>query len=158
MSYDLIFAPKTDDQSWEEALEALQEAGDGDDEGDPVSPEVWAGLLEAAQQVLGEVEVTEDDDYYELKEESTGIELSYFPGNVEITTPYGYSGDRAKTIVTSLYRLAEAVQEITGLPGYDPQVELPVSEAISQPDLAVTAFDRAAALFAERGITTPGDD
>jgi hypothetical protein len=158
MSYDLIFAPKTDDQSWEEALEALEEAGDGDDEGEPVSPEVWAALLEAAQQVLGEVEVTEDDDYYELDHEDTGIQLSYFPGNVEITTPYRYKGERAQAIVTSIYRLAEAVQEITGLPGYDPQVDLPISEAIAQPDLAVTAFDRAAALFAERGITTNGND
>jgi hypothetical protein len=128
------------------------------DEGEPVSPEVWAGLLEAARQILGNVEVTEDDDYYELDHEDTGIQLSYFPGNVEITTPYRYSGERAKTIVRSIYRLAEAVQEITGLPGYDPQVELPISEAIAQPDLATTAFDRAAALFAERGISTPSND
>jgi hypothetical protein len=156
MSYDLIFAPKTDDQSWEEALEALEEATD---DGEPVSAEVWAGLLEAAREVLGEeLEVTEDDDYYELDHADTGIELSYFPGNVEITTPYRYSGDRAKMIVRSLYRLAQAVEEITGLPGYDPQVELPISEAITQPDLAVKAFDRAAALFAERGISTPGND
>jgi hypothetical protein len=151
MSYDLMFVPKSDDQSWDEALKAAEE---DDNTGRP-SPDVWANLLAAARQVLGEVSVSENGEWYELDHEATGIQLSYYPREADITVPYWYSGERAKAIVNSIYRLAEAVEKATGFPGYDPQVDLPVSEAIAEPELAVNSFNQVAASFAERGITSP---
>lgn len=148
-----MFVPKSDDQSWEEALEAAEQ----DDNGGRPSPEVWANLLAAARQVLGEVSVSENPDFYELDHEPTGIQLSYYPREADIAVPYWYSGERAKSIVSSIYQLASAVEKATGFPGYDPQVDLPVTEAITQPELAVDSFDQVAASFAEQGITSPSN-
>ncbi|WP_328375706.1 hypothetical protein [Micromonospora zamorensis] len=58
---------------------------------------------------------------------------------------------------TAMYQLGEAVQAVTRLPGYDPQLELPLSDAVTQMELAVSAFDEVAASFAERGISSPSN-
>ncbi|MEH0981393.1 hypothetical protein [Micromonospora sp. CPCC 205556] len=55
MSYDLIFVPRSDDLSWDDALEAAEEA----DSDERPSGEAWARLVAAARQVLGEVSVFE---------------------------------------------------------------------------------------------------
>ena len=144
MSYDLIFVPKSDDQSWEEALGAAEE----DEVGDRPSPEIWASLLAATRQILGnEVSVAQDDTFYEVDDEATGVQLSYYAREAAITVPYWYRGERAMTIIRSVYQLAEAVEKLTGLPGFDPQLELPLPEAAARPDLAVQIFDEAAGSF-----------
>jgi hypothetical protein len=153
MSYDLIFVPRSDDQSWEEALDAAEEA-ENDERPDA---EAWARLVAAARQVLGEVSVFDGTHNYELTHESTGIQVSYYADEAGITVPYWYRGEDARRIVTALHQLGEAVQAATGLPGYDPQLELPLSDAVARPELAVKAFDDVAASFAERGISSPGN-
>ncbi|NES28538.1 hypothetical protein GCE86_00950 [Micromonospora terminaliae] len=153
MSYDLIFVPRRDDQSWDDALEAAEDA-DGDER---PSGEVWARLVAAARQVLGEVSVFEGDHNYELTHEPTGIQLSYYPAEAGITVPYWYRGADARTVVTAMYQLGEAVQSITGLPGYNPQVDLPLSDAAARLELAVKCFDDVAASFAQRGISSPSN-
>ncbi|GIF77209.1 hypothetical protein [Asanoa siamensis] len=151
MSYDLTFLPKTDDQSWEEAMAAAEEAEDGD----APSAQVWAELLAAARQELGEVEVFESEDSYELDHEPSGIQLSYYAGEAAISVPYWHRAERARAVVDSIYRLGAAVERLTGLRGFDPQLELPLTEAAARHDLAVETFDRVAASFAERGIESP---
>ncbi|NMO52994.1 hypothetical protein HH310_17570 [Actinoplanes sp. TBRC 11911] len=153
MSYDLMFVPKSDDQSWDEALAAAEQ----DDNSGRPSPEVWASLVAAARQVLGEVSVSDSESSYELDHSPTGIQLSYYAREADITVPYWYSGERARAIVSSIYQLASAVEKATGFPGYDPQVDLPVTEATDRPELAVDSFDQVAASFAERGITSPSN-
>jgi hypothetical protein len=153
MSYDLIFVPRRDDQSWEDALGAAEEA----DSDERPSGETWARLVVAARQVLGEVSVFEGAHNYELTHESTGIQLSYYAKEAGITVPYWYRGEDAKAIVTAVYRLGEAVQAVTGLPGYDPQLDLPLSDAVTQPELAVRIFDHVATSFAKRGISSPSN-
>lgn len=151
MSYDLIFVPRADGQSWDDALEAAEE---DDSDGSP-SAEAWARLLAAARQVLGDVAVFEGADNYELTHEPTGIQVSYYAQEAGITVPYWYQGEDARAILEKIYQLGEAVQAETGLPGYDPQLELPLSDAAAQPDQAVKCFDQVAASFAQRDISSP---
>ncbi|NYF56339.1 hypothetical protein [Micromonospora purpureochromogenes] len=153
----MIFVPKSDDQSWEAALEAAEEAAEEDDNDDLPSGEVWARLLAAARQVLGEVSVFEGAYNYELTHESTGIQLSYYSREAGITVPYWYRAEGAKAIVKSVYQLGEVVEEVTGLPGFGPQPDLPLSSAVAQTELAVRAFDQVAASFAGRGIDSPSN-
>lgn len=84
MSYDLIFVPRSDDQSWEDALAAAEEA----DSDERPSGETWARLVVAARQVLGEVSVCEGAHNYQLTHEPTGIQLSYYAKEAGITVPY----------------------------------------------------------------------
>ncbi|SBT67806.1 hypothetical protein GA0070622_4871 [Micromonospora sediminicola] len=151
MSYDLIFVPRGDDQSWDDALEAAEEA---DDDERP-SGETWARLVAAVRQVLGEVSVFDGAHNYELTHEPTGIQVSYFAGEAAITVPFWYRGADAQAVVTAMYRLGEAVQMVTGLSGYDPQMELPIADAAARAEDAVRMFDEVASSFAARGISSP---
>jgi hypothetical protein len=153
MSYDLIFVPRSDGQSWDDALDAAEET----DSDERPSGETWDRLVAAARQVLGEVSLFEGARNYELTHEPTGIQLSYYAAEASITVPYWYRGADARAVVTAIYQLGEAVQAVTGLPGYDPQLELPLSDAVGQPELAVSLFDNVARSFAERGISSPSN-
>lgn len=158
MSYDLIFVPKAEDQTWDDALEAVEEAAEEDDGDGPPSAEVWGRVLLAAGKVLGEVSVFAGASNYEMDHQPTGIQVSYYAQEAAITVPYWYRGDDARAIVETIYRLGQVVQAETGLPGYDPQVELPLAEAAAQPQLAVECFNHVAASFAERGYLSPSGD
>ncbi|SCL27351.1 hypothetical protein GA0070615_1047 [Micromonospora aurantiaca] len=153
MSYDLIFVPRGGDQSWEDALDAAEES----DSAERPSSEVWARLVAASRQVLGEVSVFEGAHNYELTHEPTGIQVSYYAEEAGITVPFWYRGDDARSVVAAMYQLGEAVQAVTGLAGYDPQLELPLSDALTQPELACGVFDEVAASFARRGISSPSN-
>ncbi|MBL7255885.1 hypothetical protein [Paractinoplanes lichenicola] len=72
--------------------------------------------------------------------------------------PYWYKGADAERVVRALYDLGRLVEETTGLAGYDPQVELPLTEAAARPGLAVAVFDDVAADFARRGYSSPSAD
>ncbi|MBL6279150.1 hypothetical protein JMF97_23620 [Micromonospora fiedleri] len=154
MSYDLIFVPRGDDQSWDDVLDT---AGETDSDERP-SDDAWARLLAAARQLLGEVSVFEGTHNYELTHDPTGIQVTYYAAEAAITVPYWYRGAEARAVVTAMYHLGAAVQTATGLPGYDPQVQLPLSDAAAQPERAARIFDEVAASFATRGISSPSND
>ncbi|MFD6261180.1 hypothetical protein ACFWDK_27675 [Micromonospora chalcea] len=153
MSYDLIFVPRGNDQSWEDSLEAAEEA----DTAEPPRAEAWDRIVATARQVLGEVSVFEGADNYELTHEPTGVQVSYYADEVSVTVPYWYRGGDARAVVTAVYQLGAAVEAVTGLSGYDPQVELPLAEAAARPELAVAAFDEVAGSFARRGVSSPSN-
>jgi hypothetical protein len=141
MSYDLTFVPRAEGQSWDEALEAAEEHPVDAAGPDPVA---WGAILAAARETLGEVDVHRDDDGFELTHEATGIHASYDGRAAAISVPYWYTGDRAAAIVDRLYTLGERMQRATGLTGYDPQVELALTDASTRPELAVASFDTVA--------------
>ncbi|GGN63283.1 hypothetical protein GCM10010112_22400 [Actinoplanes lobatus] len=156
MSYDLTFLAKSDDQDWEDALEALEEE-QGDDGGSP-DRAAWDRIVADAREFLGDVELYEDGSYLELDHEATGIQLSLYAREAGIAVPYWYSGQDAERIVALIYRLGLVVERHTGLAGYDGQVGLGVAEAAGQPELAVTIFDQVARSFASRGIVSPSNE
>ncbi|MBO3737331.1 hypothetical protein [Actinoplanes flavus] len=155
MSYDLTFLAKSDDQSWDDALEALEEQ-DGDD-GSP-DRAAWDRIVADARAFLGDVELHESGSYLELDHEATGIQLSLYAREAGITVPYWYSGQDAERIAALIYRLGLIVERHTGLAGYDGQVGLGVTEAAARPELAVTIFDQVARSFADRGIVSPSSE
>jgi hypothetical protein len=149
MSFDLTFVRKSADQSWDEAFDA---ADDIETDGVP-DARAWAWIVRDAREILGEVELHEGGDYFELDHEPTGIQLSLYADEATITVPYWYSGAQARDIVHIVYRLAGVIEEHTEFSGYDEQADLPVAEAAQRPELALASFDLVAASLNRRGIS-----
>jgi hypothetical protein len=128
VSYDIYFVRRDPGQSFEDALDEIEDAFEGDP--GPLTPtelEQWEDVLPTAREVLGEVEEFEDETTRELTHPQTGIQLALFNGEIAIhvdSTSLGDSGE----VMTTLYELARAIEDVTGLEGYDPQREEPVSE------------------------------
>jgi hypothetical protein len=159
MSYDLTFVPKTADQSWDEAFEAAEAALD--DEGAATrrpDDAAWTRIVAKAREVLGDVTDNGGSNWYDLEHDDTGISVSLEATNAGISVPYWYRGEAAERVVRAMYAIGAAVEAATGFAGYDPQVELPLAEAATRVDLAVTAFGEVADSFAERGIGSPSAD
>jgi hypothetical protein len=146
MSYDLIFLAKSADQTWDDAIEAAEEA---EDTGSPPDPGVWRALLHRVQEILGDVEVFEGEDGYELTHEPTGIQVSLYGTEAGISVPYHHTGERAEAVLHLIYRISRVVEATTGLSGYDPQLDLPIDEAATQSGAGVAAFDNVAAMFTD---------
>jgi hypothetical protein len=126
MSYDLNFLYREPGQSWEDAIEALDEEEAGADA--PLSPETsdaWGRIVTKAKEILGEVEENVTDDSLELTHAPTGIQLSAFSNELTITVPFWHQGASTKTMVF-VYALAEVVEAETGREGYDPQLDQPL--------------------------------
>ena len=147
MSYDLEFLEKAADQTWEEAFETAEEA-----DTEAPAAEISAAVTAATRALLGPVTVNEGEQFYELDHEASGIQLILYRHSAAITVPYWHTGADAVTVVRQIYDLGLIVERHTGLAGYDPQTDLAVAEAATQPDLAVHIFDRTAASFTGRGI------
>jgi hypothetical protein len=140
MSYDLIFLPKTDDQSWEEVMDAAEEA---ESNGAP-DPRVWRVILDGARAVLGEVDVFEGEDNYELTHLPTGIQVSLFSTEAGISVPYHFTGEDARAVLRLIYQVGRIVEAATGWSGYDPQADLPIAEGSGTLGLGVATFDEVA--------------
>ena len=140
MSYDLTFLRKNDAQSWDEALEALEERVLADADTGAPDAQAWAHIVADARQLLGDIELHQNDRFLELDHEPTGIQLSLYGDEAGITVPYWYAGAGAAAIIGLIYRLGLSVERHTPLVGYDPQLELAVAQAAHQPQLAVAIF------------------
>ena len=133
MSYDIYFLNRQPGQSWAEAIEQLE--ADPEDTDERITRELleaWHRIVPQARDLLGDVELFANGESCELTHDDTGIQFSIFADEVAITVPYWHAGERADDALGKVYALASVVERETGLQAYDPQVELPVSEASSQ--------------------------
>lgn len=153
MTYDLFFAARQDERSGGEPLGTAEGVGSDEAPGQ----EVWLRLVAAARQVLGEVSVSEDAREFELAHEPTAIYLNYRPNGARVTVPYWHQGADAEAVIKLVHQLGEAVQAVTGLDGYDPQLGLPLSDAVAQPELAVAILDNTSASIARPPAAGRGD-
>jgi hypothetical protein len=124
MSFDLYFLTRAPGQSWEEAHEAMGDAGE------PVelSPErraLWGRIVTELAPVLPESENGLDDACAELDDETTGLQLSMYDSELALTVPYWHSGEEADRLVALLVDVVQVVERVTGLTAYDPQAEMP---------------------------------
>jgi hypothetical protein len=133
VSYDISFARQ--DASTDGALEEA-----------PPDQEVWLRVVERATQLLGPVELFTENGCHEITHEQTGIQLSLWAQAAGITVPYWYSGHDARLVLQTIYALAIAVEEETGLVGYDRQVDQPVRQAAADPSNGVANFDMVASM------------
>jgi hypothetical protein len=132
MSYDIFFVRRDPGQTFEDALQDVEDSYEGGDPG-PLTDtdlEVWDALLERARDVLGpRVEVRDEgDETRELTDPVTGIGLTFFQGEFEIHVPNNLPGSDDLELMSTVYELAREVEEVTGLEGYDPQLSEPISD------------------------------
>jgi hypothetical protein len=113
-------------------------------------PVAWSEILAAARDLLGDVDAERDDDGFELTHEPTGIQASYDGAAAAISVPYWYTDTDARAVVVQLYALGRAVEDATGLSGYDPQLERGLAEVMDDPAPAGRVFDSVAATLAGR--------
>lgn len=130
MSYDIFFVRRDPGQAFGDALDDLEGSFENGDPGplSEVDLEHWDALLPRAREILGDVEVDdEDDESRQLVAPSSGVELTLIAGEVEIHVPDDRALDDHLELISEVYELARAVEDVTGLEGYDPQVGEPVS-------------------------------
>ncbi|MCP2327087.1 hypothetical protein HDA40_005594 [Hamadaea flava] len=137
MSYDVIFARLADGQSWEDFLAAEP----ADDEA-PLDSATWRQIVHRVREILPGA--TESGD--ELLHEETAIQLFCQADAAQLHSPYWFTGEAARRVVSLLYQVAAVVAEETGLTAFDPQVEALVAD--QRIDDAVAIFDSVAASFA----------
>jgi hypothetical protein len=134
MSYDIFFVRRDPGQTMEDALADVEDSFEGGDPG-PLTEEdleQWEALLPAAREILGPTaELTQDDDETrELTDPVSGIGLTLVNGELQIHVPaHRAAGHDDLTVMSTVYDLARAVEDATGLEGYDPQLGEPVSDA-----------------------------
>lgn len=141
MSYDIFFVRRDPGQTFQDALDDLEGSYEGGDPG-PLSEadlELWDAVLPRAIDVLGPSAEIESvgSETRELCDPATGIGLTFFQGEFEIHVPEPGSGAAAVApaarldeieMMNRVYALAHAVEQATGLEGYDPQLGEPVSD------------------------------
>jgi hypothetical protein len=149
MSYDLIFLPREPGQSWDDALDAAEiDPEEDSDETLAVDSEVWRAAVEGVRRV--HPVVIERGD--ELLDEEASIQIQCWAREASISVPYWFTGEAARSVVLRMYAYAAAVERVTGLEGYDPQLRLAIADAAAHVDDAVKAFDQVAEPFRSRGI------
>lgn len=132
MSYDIFFVRRDPGQPIDEALEHVEQSYVGGDPG-PLTDadlEVWDSVLPVVREVLGpDVDVTCTEETRELSDPATGIALTFFQGELEIHVPESrMAGDEDLALMSTVYQLAREIENATGLEGYDPQLDEPVSD------------------------------
>ncbi|MFJ3943877.1 hypothetical protein [Streptomyces griseoaurantiacus] len=129
MSYDIYFVSRLDGQSWDEVPEEMEDAAEHSEPIPPHLLEAWDRIVPQARTLLGEVEITEyEQESRDLSHSGTGIDLSIFGDEVNITVPYWHAGDDAEVALGQVSALAAVIEKETGLTAYDPQTERPLTE------------------------------
>ena len=131
MSYDIFFVRRDPGQTFEDALDDLEASFENGDPGEltDVDLERWDALLPLAREILGDVVVDDaDEETRELTATRTGVELTMIQGEIAIRVPDDRAPADDLELMAAVYELARAVEEVTGLEGYDPQLGEPVSD------------------------------
>jgi hypothetical protein len=129
VSYDIYFLSQRDGQSWDEVLEAMEDAAEHSEPIPARLLEAWDRIVPQARVLLGEVDITEcEQESRDLSHTDTGIDLSVFGDEVSITVPYWHAGDDAAVVLGKVFTLSAIVEKETGLTAYDPQMERPLTE------------------------------
>lgn len=125
VSFDLYFLAREPGQSWEDAMEGLEEGAEGDRPLDDETLAVWERVKAGLTRVLPHAEEFVSARSRELTDDGTGIQVSIFNGELGLRVPYWYTGPDAQRVVGILRAAAAAVEEATGLTAYDPQADAP---------------------------------
>jgi hypothetical protein len=155
MSFDLYFLSREPGQSWDDAMEALEEDAEYERPLDDDALATWERVKAALSSLLPKAEEFVGESNRELTDEATGIQMSMFSGELSLTVPYWHTGPDAERIVGMLRDVAAAVEEATGLTAYDPQAEAPfLGEGEHS---AAGTFDRTRASLVEAIRGDPDD-
>ncbi len=130
MSYDIYFVRRDPGQSFADALDVTEESYDGGDPGPLGSAELeqWERITARAGQILDGIEEFGTENSRELADSGTGIQLSMIADEVSITVPNERPEQDAVSLMAKVYALARVVEDETGLEGYDPQLQEPITD------------------------------
>ncbi len=106
----------------------------------------WGRIAGAVLDVVPDAEMFEGDRYRQL-DDGVGMQLTMYPGELSVTTPYWFEGDDADRVVEKLRRVASAIESVTDLVAYDPQAEAAFLDEGS--DAAPATFDHVATAMRE---------
>lgn len=129
MTHDIYFVRRDPGQSFADALDATEDAYDG--EPGPLGSaqlEQWERIITRARQLLDGVEEYDTDKSRELSDRATGIQLSMIADEVSITVPSERPIQDTVALMAKVYALARVVEDETGLEGYDPQLQEPITD------------------------------
>ncbi|WP_326828006.1 MULTISPECIES: hypothetical protein [unclassified Streptomyces] len=133
MSYDIYLLSRRDSQSWDEVLEAMEDASEVSEPIPAEFLEAWQRIVPQARTLLGDVDITEyEQELRDLRHSGTGIDLSVFGDEVSITVPYWHVGDGASTVLGKLFALSAIVEKETGLTADEPKAEMPLADTPPQ--------------------------
>jgi hypothetical protein len=130
VSYDIYFVRRDPGQTFADALDATEESYDGGDPGPLGSAELeqWDRIIARAGQILDGIEEFATVNSRELADSATGIQLSMIADEVSITVPSERPQQDAVSLMAKVYALARVVEDETGLEGYDPQLQEPITD------------------------------
>ena len=140
MSFDLCFMRLEPGETWQDAMERLEEAAEEERALDDDELARWQAVRGSVQPLLAGAEEFSGESFRELSHDATGIQLRLSPGELSLTVPYWYSGPDAQELVARLRSVAAAVEHATGLTAYDPQADAPFLGAGE--DTAAATFDQ----------------
>jgi len=129
VSYDIYFVRRDPGQTFADALDATEASYDGDP-GPLGSAELeqWERITSRAGQILDGLEEFGSANSRELADSATGIQLSMIADEVSITVPNERPEQDAVSLMAKVYALARVVEDETGLEGYDPQLQEPITD------------------------------
>jgi hypothetical protein len=129
VSYDIYFVRRDPGQTFADALDATEASYDGDP-GPLGSAELeqWERISTRAGQILDGIEEFATENSRELADSGTGIQLSMIADEVSITVPTERPEQDAVALMAKVYALARVVEDETGLEGYDPQLQEPITD------------------------------
>jgi hypothetical protein len=129
VSYDIYFVRRDPGQTFADALDATEDSYDGDP-GPLGSAELeqWERITTRAGQILDGIEEFGSENSRELADSGTGIQLSMIADEVSITVPSARPAQDAVSLMAKVYALARVVEDETGLEGYDPQLQEPITD------------------------------
>ncbi|MEP6762231.1 MAG: hypothetical protein ABJA93_12820 [Sporichthyaceae bacterium] len=134
MSYDIYFVRRDPGQTFADALDATEESYGGDPS--PLGSaqlEQWERIIARARQILdGVEEFATDAKSREFSDAATGIQLSMIADEVSITVPSERPDQDPAALMAKIYALARVVEAETGLEGYDPQMQEPITDPSQQ--------------------------
>jgi hypothetical protein len=126
MSYDIVFLQKSTDQTWEEALEANEiRALTKEPRNAPASEAVyseWNRIADLLLECNPGMSKFESINSLEMTDENTGLQVSLYASEADISVPYQHAGDTAQEIMALARKLALILEKETGLVGYDGQL------------------------------------
>jgi len=126
VSYDIVFLQKSADQTWEEALEAIEVRAMEKEPWDSPASEAmrseWNRIADLLLECNPGMSKFESTNSLELTDENTGLQVSLYASEADISVPYQHAGDTAQEIMALARKLALILEKETGLVGYDGQL------------------------------------
>ncbi|RKS79716.1 hypothetical protein BZB76_1193 [Actinomadura pelletieri DSM 43383] len=150
MSYGIAFVERKPGQSWEEAMDDLEERAAGPDI--LTRPPEWDLVVTRVRELLGDVSVTENPPTWEIVHMPTAIQARCISREWSLSVPYWSEGDAARSVAERLRAISEIVEAATGLQAYDTQVGSAVLSEEWAAEQTASVFDDMANFFRKRGF------